>query len=128
MAEGSFPCPCCGHLVFGGPPGSDEICPICYWEDDVVQLRWPDFEGGANHPSLWQAQRNYETFGACDQAALAYVRSPRDEDVIEPGWRILTDADTVMAAPPLAAEPASWPSDLTELYWWRFPLRRSGAT
>lgn len=41
-----FPCPCCGHLVFKDAPGSDEICPVCFWQDDIVQLRWPDFGGG----------------------------------------------------------------------------------
>ena len=33
------PCPCCGYLVFDEEPGSYSICPICYWEDDAVQLQ-----------------------------------------------------------------------------------------
>lgn len=36
-----YPCPCCGHLVHEAPPGSFQICPVCGWEDDLVQLRWP---------------------------------------------------------------------------------------
>jgi len=36
-----YPCPCCGYLVFTEPPGSFEICPICFWEDDVSQLAIP---------------------------------------------------------------------------------------
>ncbi|WP_448262693.1 CPCC family cysteine-rich protein [Microbacterium aurum] len=46
------PCPCCGHLTLGQPPGSYELCPVCFWEDDAVQLRWPTYPGGANRPSL----------------------------------------------------------------------------
>lgn len=29
-------------------PGSYEICPVCFWEDDRVQFRWPAMSGGAN--------------------------------------------------------------------------------
>ncbi|MGA2529087.1 MAG: CPCC family cysteine-rich protein [Acidimicrobiales bacterium] len=25
---------------------------MCFWQDDIVQLRWPDFAGGANRSSL----------------------------------------------------------------------------
>ncbi|MBO0609867.1 hypothetical protein J0911_12605 [Myceligenerans salitolerans] len=53
-----FPCPCCGHQVFDQLPGSYEICGICFWEDDAVQLRWPDYRGGANRPSPVHAQAN----------------------------------------------------------------------
>ncbi|WP_372448711.1 CPCC family cysteine-rich protein [Streptomyces musisoli] len=35
----SYPCPCCGHRVLGRMPGSYEICPVCFWEDDGVQFR-----------------------------------------------------------------------------------------
>jgi hypothetical protein len=24
---------------------------VCFWEDDGVQLRWPDWSGGANSPA-----------------------------------------------------------------------------
>lgn len=55
----NFPCPCCGHRVFDEPPGSYAICQVCSWEDDAVQLRWPDWQGGANDPSLIKAQQTY---------------------------------------------------------------------
>jgi hypothetical protein len=51
-----YPCPCCGYLVFEEEPGSYDICPICFWEDDLSQLRWLDSAGGANRPSLIEAQ------------------------------------------------------------------------
>ena len=53
-----FPCPGCGFLVFGEPPGSYEICPICGWEDDGVQLEAPGSAGGANQDSLYEHQQH----------------------------------------------------------------------
>ena len=35
-----YPCPCCVYLMFGAPPGSYDICKICFWEDDLSQLRF----------------------------------------------------------------------------------------
>lgn len=43
----SYPCPCCGHRVLSAMPGSYEICPVCFWEDDGVQFRWPTMAGGS---------------------------------------------------------------------------------
>ena len=60
-------CPCCGHLVFDESPGSYDICPVCFWEDDIVQLRWPDWAGGANKPSLLDGQANYQHIDGCEQ-------------------------------------------------------------
>jgi hypothetical protein len=72
------PCPCCGYLVFAEPPGSYEICPICFWEDDELQLRFPTLEGGANSPSLIQAQKNFVEFGACEKRFQKNVRTPNE--------------------------------------------------
>lgn len=54
--EQLYPCPSCGFLVFGEPPGSYEICPVCNWEDDCVQLASPGMRGGANKESLKEYQ------------------------------------------------------------------------
>ncbi len=54
--ENSFPCPSCGFLVFSEPIGSYEICHICNWEDDDVQLKYPGMRGGANTSSLKEYQ------------------------------------------------------------------------
>ena len=54
--EEYFPCPSCGFEVFSEPPGSYEICELCGWEDDHVQLRFPAMAGGANKSSLAQHQ------------------------------------------------------------------------
>ncbi|MFL9458374.1 CPCC family cysteine-rich protein [Tolypothrix bouteillei VB521301_2] len=62
----SYPCPCCGYLIFDEPTSSCDICPICFWEDDVFQLRFACVKGSANNVSLRIAQLNYIEFGACE--------------------------------------------------------------
>ena len=44
-----FACPCCGHKTFTEKPnGTYDICPVCFWEDDAIQLDYPNYEGAAN--------------------------------------------------------------------------------
>lgn len=57
---GSYKCPCCGNYSLDDPPGSYDICEICGWEDDPLQSKSPDLEGGANSISLNQAKKEYE--------------------------------------------------------------------
>ncbi|MFC1879455.1 CPCC family cysteine-rich protein [Chloroflexota bacterium] len=51
-----FPCPCCGFMVFDEPAGCFEICGICNWQDDPVQLEYPGMHSGANRASLKECQ------------------------------------------------------------------------
>src|SRR5262245_17257760 len=79
-----YPCPCCGYLKFTEPPGTYEICDICGWEDDHVQLHFPEHRGGANGESLMEAQQAY--------AQEAAKRSPTEPDPTlgetrDPLWR-----------------------------------------
>ena len=53
-----YTCPVCGKYEFEYA-GNFDICPVCGWEDDLVQLDEPDEEGGANNMSLNQARRAY---------------------------------------------------------------------
>ncbi|MEU8470282.1 CPCC family cysteine-rich protein [Streptomyces sp. NPDC029006] len=82
-----YPCPCCGHCVLDAMPGPHEICPVCFWEDDGVQFRWPAMGGGANEVSLIEAQRNYQDFGACDEHGRQYACPPADDEPLDPAWR-----------------------------------------
>ena len=81
-----YTCPCCGYKVFGEFPGSYDICPICFWEDDVFQLYYPLQGGGANPASLVEAQVNFIQFGACDRAMAKKVREPSADDVRDGTW------------------------------------------
>ena len=102
----NHPCPCCGHLVFGEPPGSYEVCPICFWEDDPVQAADPWYAGGANTPNLADAQRNYAEFGAIEQRFTKNVRAATDQDVLDPNWRPLRDSDREYSITPDQIEEA----------------------
>lgn len=55
-----YTCPCCGYKTLREePPGTYEICSICFWEDDEIQFQDPDYEGGANEESLRQYQKAF---------------------------------------------------------------------
>ncbi|MCX6375603.1 MAG: CPCC family cysteine-rich protein [Armatimonadetes bacterium] len=78
-------CHCCGYLTLAEEPGgSFEICPVCFWEDDLVQSQDPDFDGGANQVSLNRARENFKQYGASDEASKSLVRRPLP-DVIPSG-------------------------------------------
>lgn len=111
-----FPCPCCGHVVFHEPPGSHDICPVCFWQDDAIQLRWPTQGGAANGPSLIEAQQEYLRLGSCEERLSLYVRAPEPGEELDAGWRPIDPAiDDFEAA---HVQERSWP-DPTHLYWWR---------
>jgi hypothetical protein len=116
----TFPCPCCGHMVFSEDPGSYGICPICFWEDDVSQLRFPTMGGGANRPSLQKAQMSYQKCGACEERLVEHVRPTRPEDTRDPLWRPLDPArDSIEVPQPGVDCGTTYPCDLTALYYWR---------
>jgi len=73
-----FACPCCGFLTLSEePPGTFGLCEVCWWEDDPVQFADPGYEGGANAPSLSQAQEFYRSIGVSDPHLKGHERSPR---------------------------------------------------
>ena len=80
-----YPCPCCGYLTFPRF-GSYDVCPICNWEDDIAQLRFPDVVG-ANRVSLISAQRNYAQFGVSNESAKSRVRPALPTDARDAAWR-----------------------------------------
>lgn len=118
--QGRYPCPCCGYLVFDEGPGSYDICPICFWEDDLSQLRFAFMAGGANRVSLWDGQRAYEAIGACEGRLVMYVRHPTDENRRDAGWRPLDPArDNIEDEQATANAARTYPDDRTRLYYWR---------
>jgi hypothetical protein len=89
----SFPCPACGFLAFSEPPGSYEICGICGWEDDHVQLAHPASPIGANGESLFDAQRR-------TLRDLPLEIKERNGLIRDPAWRPLTEAEARSSRPP----------------------------
>lgn len=76
-----YRCPCCGFYTFEERPnGNYDICEVCFWEDDLIQMENETYEGGANRVSLVQAQKNFIEFGACEEEFKKYVRNPLDDE------------------------------------------------
>jgi hypothetical protein len=116
-----FPCPCCGYLVFNQVPGFHQTCPICGWEDDLSQLRFPLMPGSSNGVCLREAQRNFADYGASEQRNRGRVRDPVEGEALDPGWRPL-DLERDNVEQPARGirygDSYPWP-DTTVLYYWR---------
>ena len=121
-----YPCPCCGYMVFAEPPGSGDICMICFWEDDALQLRFPELADQTNAVSLAEAQRNYAKFGAIEERFAGDVRQPTADDVRDPDFRPIRADDDFEPTPD--TEPEAGPSDPTALYYFRPTFWRRAAT
>ncbi len=121
-----YPCPCCGHLVFDQQPGNHERCPICLWEDDLAQLRFPTMPGSANAVSLQEGQENYREFGAAERRNRSLARPPLAEERQEAGWRPLDPSrDNVEEPSRNVGYRDSYPlADTTVLYYWRITYWR----
>lgn len=107
-----FTCPCCGFQVFEEQPGSYDICPICFWEDDPIQLASPDSPGGANKLSLIDAQKNYQKIGASEERFIGNVRRPTAIDQRDPSWHpfdLIHDKKYE----------GKFQADMSVLYYWR---------
>jgi hypothetical protein len=79
---GPYPCPCCGYLTLE-ERGGDEICPVCFWEDDGQYDHDADVvRGGPNYElSLSQARSNFQRIGAASERVSSFVRPPRTEEI-----------------------------------------------
>lgn len=82
-----YTCPCCGYKLLDDP--SDDVCPICFWEDDHSQLEDPDSLGANTRVTLRQAQKNFVAYGACEEVAIPDVRKPTEFDEKDPNWHPL---------------------------------------
>lgn len=119
MTNAQYPCPCCSYLVFTELPGSFQLCPICGWEDDALQLQYPE-EAGTNPVPLHEAQQNYLRTGAIAPERLGGVRPVGSDDRREPGWYPLTEAPGALPrfeAWEKLAE--NGPQSEADLYYWR---------
>ena len=116
---GGYTCACCGHRTLSRPPPSYEVCQVCYWQDDEVQLLDPGYRGGANGPSLVEAQACYQALGASEEQWLDDVRPPTPDEVRDPDWRPATDADVRAARLPRDVSSEEWERPEAWYYWKR---------
>lgn len=85
-----YTCPCCGYKTLEEEPiNTYEICDICGWEvDDAQTVDDPEYWGGANVPSLREAQQNFIQYGQSDQDNGVH-RKPTPHDERDPAWKPL---------------------------------------
>jgi hypothetical protein len=112
-SNNKYTCPCCGYKVFEETPGSDDICPICFWHDDLIDLETMYEPMGPNKVSLEQAQKNYAEFGAKEKRLVENVRPATNFEKDE-NWRML---DRIKDTPKDIDPEAKEPSDLYYWYW-----------
>lgn len=113
-----YPCPCCGYVEFGDPSGGYEICPICFWENDPVQLADPWFAGGANVPNLVDAQQSFLRIGATEERFTGNVRGPTANDRKDPNWRIVQSIDKAYVTTPREIEANARQRGTRESYYY----------
>jgi Cysteine-rich CPCC len=80
-----FPCPCCGYKTLPARSPCDEICEVCFWQDDFVDNHDTDVLG-PNRVRLSVARSNYERWGASEQRFVEHVRAPRPEEGPPEPW------------------------------------------
>ena len=74
-STGRYACRCCGCLTLPErPPGTFNICPVCWWEDDSPEDYHRNRRPGPNRVTLEEAQDNYRVLGVSDPAYSARVR------------------------------------------------------
>ena len=115
MTDLECPRPSCGFLTTGSEYfGSYNICPICGWEDDGVQLANPASGGGANSTSLIECQEEIlNEFPIEIQQHGLYNRDPK--------WRPLNENEKNVAK--REREDRHWKNKAVlyyhEAYWMR---------
>lgn len=121
MSLTKYPCPCCGYLVFTQQPGSYQTCPICLWQDNLAQLRFPLMPNVANNVSLQRAQSNFARYGAAEKRNAPLGRAAFEDEQREASWRALDAARDNIEEPQRGIDYAdTYPiKDTTVLYYWR---------
>ncbi len=83
---GKYKCPCCGYFTFEEKSGRTyEICPVCFWEDDLRDYDDTEKYSESNRLTIGEARDNYEKFGACREADIPYVRAPERDEIFNEG-------------------------------------------
>ncbi|GAB4135593.1 MAG: CPCC family cysteine-rich protein [Planctomycetaceae bacterium] len=89
---GNVTCFICGHRTLDKRCDWD-ICPVCFWEDDVFVTNGEDIASVANHGMMVsQAQANFIMFGASSKDAIPHVRPPKYDEEYDSSWTPLKAA------------------------------------
>ncbi len=109
-----FSCPCCGYPTLRDR-GLDEICYLCWWEDDGQDDRDADVvRGGPNNRwSLTHARANFATYGVMYEPELDRRIGGADSAEEQRIKREITAAFDAMPTTPMADHERLWASILT---------------
>ncbi len=61
----------------------NDICEVCFWEDDPDQSADELNDCGANRVCLADTRKHYLAFGACEPDMVKYARKPQPEEMDE---------------------------------------------
>src|SRR5258707_1871191 len=114
-----LPCACCGYLTLDDSAGSYEICHVCFWEDDPVQLLDPWYVGGANKVSLQEAQENFSKFGVSEKRFKNNIKGVLAGDIRDERWSPVAEADRTCVTTPAALAKEKPNGDWPWHYWRR---------
>ena len=65
-------CPCCDY--FSLPTrGEYDICNVCFWEDNGIDVDEPDEYSGPNNMALREGRQNFLQVGVCHVSSLKNV-------------------------------------------------------
>ncbi len=81
MEDAKIKCPCCGYYTLDEFYDSYDICPVCFWEEDLLQLINPIEDGGANGCSLIRARLSFKRTGVSEERFAEDVRPPLQEEL-----------------------------------------------
>jgi len=82
-------CPCCEKYYFK-IEDNDEICPVCEWQDDMIQRRDPERTGGANKLSLYQYKLKWETQQVNQTLTQISIKYPDIKEDLDKAKHILS--------------------------------------
>lgn len=84
-------CFVCGHITLG-ERCDWEICPVCFWEDDVLVSSQDESSSANSGMKVSEAQANYILYRACDESSKEHVRPPKENEPLDPAWMPLKEA------------------------------------
>lgn len=86
-----YTCIICGYRTLDTRCEWD-ICPVCFWEDDIFYEHEVDRRSSANRLSVSEAQANFMRFGAVDKRFSDSVRKPLPDEERDENWKPLKQA------------------------------------
>lgn len=96
MQQLKVPCPICGYHTLDARHDWD-ICPICFWEDDIVIEDGTERSTANGGLSAAEAQANFLLFGAMSRECVGKVRRAYLGERRITDWQPMRAAQAIVA-------------------------------